>query len=303
MDVDFSLTANQNKVVIGTPIQIKIHFDYPASINEGTIGFPVISDSTDLGEHFEIWEVSPPIKNSSEDNLGNFRMSFQQDFTIACFDSGKFDLGPIPAFILNDSLSSNIVSIIVNPLAVDTTQDFKDIKQLSEDPLSAWEKFSVWFKKNWYWPTGILLAILATALYFRWKKRKPEKVIIVPTIPISITLLEKLSAIEKEQLWQNKKNKLYYSKLSEVIWAYLENRYNIATFEKTSNEILNNLKLKSISDDDFILLKKLFGLSDMVKFAKTLPSPNENEEALKIVREFILSTRIDHKKQTSKPNE
>lgn len=296
LDVDFSLIANQNKVLIGNPIQIQLRFDYPSIIDESSIGFPVVSDSTNLGDKFEIWGVTPPVKNSEEDNLGNIRMTFEQNFTVACFDSGRFELGPITAFIGNDTLSSNAVSIIVLPVAVDTEQDFKDIKQLSEDPLTSWERFMIWFKKYWYWPTAILIAIIATVLFMQWKKRKPEKVEVIPTVPLSIRLLEELNKVEKEELWQNNKNKLYYSKLTEVLWKFIEDRYAVATFEKTSGEILNNLKMKAVSKDHFILLEKLFSLSDMVKFAKSLPSPHENEEALNITKNFILETRNDLEK-------
>ena len=292
-DIDFSLTTDQNKVMIGTPIQVNLRFVYPSTFEENRIGFPVITDSTDLGEHFEIWNINPPQKNIQEDNLGNVNVAFEQEFTVASFDSGRFDLGPIPALIGADTIMSNVASIIVLPMAVDTTQDFKDIKQLSEDPLSAWEKFVMWFKDNWYWPIAILAAIIGTIIYLRWRKRRPEEKEIIPNVPLSIRLLEQLDKIERKEYWQNNKEKLYYSEITDVLRKYLENRYKVHTFEKTSREILSNLKMKSISKDHFILLEKLFGLSDMVKFAKSLPTPQENEEAMNIAKRIILETRID----------
>ena len=93
---------------------------------------------------------------------------------------------------------------------------------------------------------------------------------------------------------------MYYSKLTDIIWQYIEYRYGVPTFEKTSNEILSKLKLKAISEDHHILISKLFRLADMVKFAKTLPSPQENEEAIIIVRKTIQETRDDLKKTPKK---
>jgi len=200
----------------------------------------------------------------------------------------------------DDSIQSNVVSILFLPVAIDTTLDFKDIKALVEDPLTRWERFKMWFGSNWPWVTAIIVAVLATIIIIRIRKRKPEKVVYVPQIPLPITLLEQLESIEQEELWQNNKNKLYYSKLTDIIWKYIEYRYRVATFEKTSKEILSKLKLKAISKDHHILISKLFSLADMVKFAKTLPSPQENEEAIIIVRKTIQETRNDLKKTPKK---
>ena len=297
---NFSLVASKNKLLIGEPVQVSLLFQYSADINQSKIGFPVISDSTVLGEAVEIWDIRPPQQRSSEDNIGDVQMYFEQDFTITSFDSGMVEIGPLSALVGDDSIQSNVVSILFLPVAIDTTLDFKDIKALVEDPLTRWERFKMWFGSNWPWVTAIIVAVLATIIIIRIRKRKQEKVVYVPQIPLPITLLEQLESIEQEELWQNNKNKLYYSKLTDIIWKYIEYRYRVATFEKTSKEILSKLKLKAISKDHHILISKLFSLADMVKFAKTLPSPQENEEAIIIVRKTIQETRNDLKKTPKK---
>ena len=293
---NFSLVASKNKLLIGEPVQISLLFQYSADIDQSKIGFPVISDSTALGEAVEIWDIRPPQQRSSADNIDDIQMYFEQDFTITSFDSGLVEIGPISAFVGDDSIQSNVISILFLPVNIDTTLDFKDIKALVEDPLTSWERFKMWFGNNWYWVTAIIAAILATIIIIRIRKRKPEKILFVPQIPLPITLLEQLEKVENENLWQNNKNKLYYSKLTDIIWQYIEYRYGVPTFEKTSNEILSKLRLKAISDDHHILISRLFRLADMVKFAKTLPSGQENEEAIIIVRKTIQETRNDLKK-------
>jgi hypothetical protein len=297
---NFSLVASKNKLLIGEPVQVSLLFQYSTDIDPSKIGFPVISDSTALGEAVEIWDIRPPKERSSRDNIGDIQMYFEQDFTITSFDSGMVEIGPISALVGDDSVHSNVISILFLPVVVDTTLDFKDIKALVEDPFTNWENFKMWFENNWPWVTAIIVAILATLIIIRKRRRKPEKVVSAPQIPLPTTLLEKLQSIEQEELWQNNKHKLYYSKLTDIIWQYIEYRYGIPTFEKTSNEILSKLKLKAISEDHHILISKLFILADMVKFAKTLPSPQENEEAIIIVRKTIQDTRNDLKKKPEK---
>ena len=45
--------------------------------------------------------------------------------------------------------------------------------------------------------------------------------------------------------------KAYYSQIAEVIWEFIEHRYNVPTFEKTSNEISESLKWVSINEKHF----------------------------------------------------
>ena len=54
--------------------------------------------------------------------------------------------------------------------------------------------------------------------------------------------------------------------------------------------ILKQLKYKAVSNDHFVQLQKLMELADLVKFAKTIPTPLENESVLSITREFIHTT-------------
>ena len=168
---NFSLVASKNKLLIGEPVQVSLLFQYSADIDQSKIGFPVISDSTDLGETFEIWDIRPPQQRSSEDNIGDVQMYFEQDFTITSFDSGMVEIGPISALVGDDSIQSNVVSILFLPVAIDTTLDFRDIKELVEDPLSKWEEIKMWLGKNWPWLTAISVGILATIIIIQRRKR------------------------------------------------------------------------------------------------------------------------------------
>ena len=114
-----------------------------------------------------------------------------------------------------------------------------------------------------------------------------------PKIPLPIILLEKLNEIEKEKLWQQGKYKLYFTKINSVGWEFIEYRYNVATFEKTSIEILSSLKLTSINQNWIASLEKLFIISDLVKFAKQIPTEQENVFAIQTIREFIENERTD----------
>ena len=74
---------------------------------------------------------------------------------------------------------------------------------------------------------------------------------------------------------------------------YLWNRYAIRTMERTSEEILESLKNYDFKDDDaFNTLKEIFYTSDLVKFAKFKPGPDEHEKCLGGSYSFVDRTKL-----------
>ena len=123
--------------------------------------------------------------------------------------------------------------------------------------------------------------------------KKTKETISAPSIPIEITLLETLSKIEKQKYWENGYYKKYYSELSNIIWKFLEYRYQIKTFEKTSSEILEALKWSSLPKNFTPSIERFFEISDGVKFAKQSSLEKDNISAIKTIRDLIELERQD----------
>ena len=59
------------------------------------------------------------------------------------------------------------------------------------------------------------------------------------------------------------------------------------------------MKLSAINKNDFQQLSNLFDLSDMIKFAKSLPSPQDNVMAMQIAKKLIIrAIEVRDKKQS-----
>lgn len=299
-DVQFNLNVSKNKLQVGEPFKASIGISYSAETLNGftkeDIEFPFITDSLQIPK-LEIWETSPALDTTDVDNLGNVTFVYKQDFVAAAFDTGTVEIPPFYAVFNGDTVYSNAVSLLVSLVPIDKNGDFKDIKGLEDDPLTFFEKFKIWLKNNWWWLTLVLLSILGVIYFFYWRKNKkdiePEK----PKIPTPERLLYRLNEIDQDKLWQNDQIKRYYSEITEVIDEYLNYRFEIPTFEKTSHEIISALRIKAIDKEDLEQLDKLFFLSDMVKFAKSLPTPEENKEVLIIARELIKKYKAKPQKE------
>jgi hypothetical protein len=121
---------------------------------------------------------------------------------------------------------------------------------------------------------------------------KPEVI-----IPADITALKQLAKLEEAKIWQEGNIKEYYSKLSEIIRRYMENRFEFITLELTTDEILKELR-SILSDEQLNKLKILLQRADLAKFAKSKPVDTENIESMVLAKQFITSTKKQRKERT-----
>jgi hypothetical protein len=150
------------------------------------------------------------------------------------------------------------------------------------------------YAEIFYWIfAACILILLIIYIIFRKKKQKPifpfkkeEKIILPP----HVRAIQALDAIKGEKLWQQGKDKEYHSQISDVIRDYIDERFNVNAMEMTSGQILRILQ--GVSDVDLVFnhLKQMLLLSDLVKFAKYDPLPEENELSMMNAYLFVNST-------------
>lgn len=268
---------------IGQQVVITINVRIPDSKK---VSWPIIPDS--LGK-IEVLSRTPiDTSRGSEKNL----ILYSQKLTVTSFDTGfisfpkltfKTSTGKDTLFILSDSVLLQYSSI-----PVDTTKAIRDIKGLMGAPLTAGEVAP--------WIVGFMilgaLAIIIFTVYLRKKSKKP--IILFkpkPELPAHILAIEALNHLKDEAIWKKGRFKEYYTGLTDILRNYLEKRFGVMAQEMTSDEILE--ALKSHTNDGLMnRLRDLFFTADLVKFAKTIPEPNENEVNLEIAYDFVEKTKL-----------
>ena len=182
---------------------------------------------------------------------------------------------------------------------IDTLKtEIKDIKPLVEEPFSIKEILPLIY---------LILGIVAliVGLYFlvsylrnRPKEDKPQ-IVQKKQIPPHIKALKSLEDLRLKRLSEQGLKKQYYSELSEIVWIYLEERFSITACEMTTEEILEQMKRCSeISVSDFENLKKMFDISDLVKFAKYESDDFADKNAWNVSKDFVNNTTIEPNIQT-----
>ncbi len=99
--------------------------------------------------------------------------------------------------------------------------------------------------------------------------------------------LQSLERIEDEQLWQSGLDKQYHTILTDVVRLYLEEQFNMDCFEKTSAEIIQQVKKIKALSTSRQSLRTIFETADMVKFAKGQPVPEEHIQSMELAKDVI----------------
>jgi hypothetical protein len=273
--------VDSNRIVIGDWLRLHLEVEHAEGVR---VAFPSLKDS------LEGMEIVGHDSLTRETAGGMVRERIT--YTITAFDSGAFVVPPLPFQYTLAGDSANFrtaetgpIPIFVRGVAVDTSKDIKDIKP----PLS----LSITFAEILPWLIGIVGAGLLAWLiiYIVRKRRRGESILPeAPPRPANELALEALGYLESEKLWQRGKVKEYHSQLSDIIRTYLERRFRLLAMEMVTDEILASEPVKTIEPETRGRLQKLLTLSDLVKFAKFQPRPEENEASLASARAVVEQT-------------
>ena len=241
-----------------------------------------------------------PIDNSSD-------ILLTQHLTLASFDTGYIEIPSIGIKYYKSAKDTSVYTsytdymyIYVEPAAIDTTMAYRPIKM----PI----KQNITFEETApFVGGGIILAGLVLLIIYiirrSRKKTNTEEEEVKPQIPAIITAREKMAQLKESNLWQSGKYKDYYTDLTGIAREYLEGQFNIDAIEMTSDEILDEVRKIQLDNLIFSKLQNTLITSDLVKFAKAIPSPAENENAFKDINSFIEESFVFHQEQEKKKAE
>lgn len=265
--VTIKASVNRHKILIGEPIQLTVEAYTPL----GAVLQWVNADSI---PGFEITSRTPI------DTVGNMDgKKTVLNYTITAFDSGHLQIPPFEVAVNGQPYYSDSVLIDVAFISFDPKEDYRDIKQIvkpREESLG-------------YLPWLIALTIIICTIiliYLIRKKKKPVEV--KSSVPRLSPYEEAMLAFKQlQQDGYTLSEKTYYTTINDILRKYVSGKFNIATFERTNEELIMQLSKMSIPKDAFGSLSHSLRITDFVKFAKFRPSEEDNKNNLEIVRNSI----------------
>ncbi len=251
------------------------------------VSFPKLQDT--ITKNVEI--VSANKADTVVDQQDKNRITITQGFTITSFEDG---IHSIPAFSFSTAagvIKSNDLSLQVQTVKIDTSKAIFDIKKPIVVTYTFWDRI----KDNWILivSTLIVVVVIAGIIYYVRKRPKKEPIIklVKPIVPAHAIAIDKLNQLKAKKLWQQDEFKRYYSELTDIVREYLEQRFDVRTYEKTTDEIMASLNNRSINTEYIGIMQQLLTLADLAKFAKLNPLPHENEASMENALAFVLKTQ------------
>jgi hypothetical protein len=264
-EVLLEAAVDRNAVTIGDPITLTLRLVYP----EGTRIVSVAPRSP-----LEPWVVldrqeGPP--RVMEDGASEVIHTLQ----IAVYEVGPreipaFDLVHAPPSGEEGTVASKPIPIDVASVLAEGESEPADIKGPATMPEPA------------LWPWVLAgLVVLAAVLWLVWRyRRRPLPVEAGaepagPPRPAHEVAYAELERLLSSDLLERGEVKKFYIELAEIIRRYLEGRFGIDTFERTSSEILESLRIVRVSVRTTTAIREFLLSCDMVKFAKYWPGSEE----------------------------
>ena len=220
------------------------------------------------------------------------RITLQRIYALTQFDSGAYTIPQQRIAINEEPFFTDSFRIRVGDVAVDTTkQKLYDIK-----PLIEVEKSNARIWKIILIILGLLL--IAGLVYWFFLRKKPltedEKVALLP--PYDRALLQ-LKELENSRYLIQDEYKKYYSELTNIVRAYLEEDAHVSALESTTDQLIDKLELLKdagdlrIDEDTIGQFKKVLQTADLVKFAKSKPATSVAEQDRLLVENIVVKTK------------
>ena len=217
--------------------------------------------------------------------------------TLTSFDGNLYYLPPFKVKVNGKTVESKSLALKVVEVEVDTTKldKFFGPKDVQDNPF----QWSDW--KLSFWLSILILVLWAVAyyLYLRLRDNKPiiARIKIVKRLLPHQKAMKEIEQIKADKMVASEDQKEYYTKLTDTLRKYIEERYGFSAMEMTSSEII--ARLTSSGDQQSLdELRRLFMTADLVKFAKYSTMINENDANLVNAIDFINQT-----KQENQPTE
>lgn len=210
------------------------------------------------------------------------------------FDSGRFTFPQLTFAVLNAheqqvaNLTTNAFPVNITFAQVDTTQDIQPIKAPLE---TDYRPTPIWL---YVLITNILLA-LAYFMYRRWRKKRNKKPaeILPPAAPVNTLTYAQEAIRQIETLRKNASavnSHTHWFALKDILRTYLYRQYGVGTHQKTSGQIIAELRNAAVEHKDTDLLSEIFNMADMVIFAKAQTTAPEQEQGAEKAILFIKQT-------------
>ena len=293
--VSVEASIDQIEMLVGQ----QVHVTLKAVVKkDAKVEFPQFQPTQYVTPGVEVLSCQPQEEKESDNGLVEQSMIY----TLTSFDDTLYYIPPLNVKVDGKPYQSKSLALKVLTMDVDTThvEQFFPPKGVQANPFE-WSEWSLIF---WLSTILLIISVLTYYIYIRLRDNKPiiTKIRIVKKLLPHQKAMKEIEQIKADKMVTAENSKEYYTKLTDTLRKYIEERYGFNAMEMTSSEIIEHL---TASQDQKALdeLRQLFTTADLVKFAKYSTLINENDMNLVNAIEFINQTKLENvpTEETVKP--
>ena len=282
--VSLEARVDRSKITIGDLIKYSIIVSRDEKANV---------EMPELGANLGAFEIRD--YNDWEPEKRNGEIVQRREYTISTYDIGDYEIPPVTVrySAVNDTtwheLTTEKIKITVESMKPSQAGDIRDVKPPLEIPKD-------WMRLIRFAGAGVILVLIGILIWWYIKRRKEGKSLIPrrekPKLPPHEIALQELEQLLQEQLLEKGEIKQFYIRISEIIRRYIEGRFFIVAIEMTTGQLIDTMKESEIEPEQIRWIEDFLMECDLVKFAKYLPTPDENQHVIDQAFEIINRTKI-----------
>lgn len=289
--VRVEVTADRSRATVGDRIGIKVTLVHPRDVRAAP-PVPLPPDGSSLSLEAAPSPPSDPARGEPGASAPEVRELFF--FHAQAFETGTLRLpsfrvdwtreGGASGSVQSDPVPVEIVSVLKG--AEEKPADLKPPAVLPPPPFP------------WLTAAGVLLlAVLAALAAYAWRRRKK----IVPALPTAEPTpalppheqaYRELERLLGTSLLREGRLKEFHVELAEILKRYLAGRFEIETLERTSEEVLDEMKRVRVGVAPLGTAREFFSETDLVKFARYLPSEEEIRRTVERAYRLVDLTKL-----------
>jgi hypothetical protein len=280
--VTLEVSADRSSVTVGDPVTLTFRLRHAKDVSVVTF------DADGALAALEVLDQKEATPRVLEDG----RVEEMRTVTVAAYETGSKEIAPVRVIYKDaagkeGSVAARRIPISVTSVLTEGQNEPADLKKPAEMPERA-----LW---PWMLLVALLVAALVAFLWWRRRRRRPDADAVVPAAPprpaheIAYAELQRLlnsSLLEKGAV------KEFYIELAEIIRRYLGSRYGVDTFDRTSSEILDSLRLARAPVKAMAMISEFLSACDLVKFAKHVPDKDETRRTVESAYRLVDETRM-----------
>lgn len=279
---EVKVETNTKNIKIGEQIQYKVSVETPA---DTPVSFPE-------GQTFAPLEM---VKTRAADTLrdgGKYRLV--KEYYLTQFDEGKYTIPSQKIRINNKDYFTDSLLVEVHTVAIDTLkQPLYDIKPIQDvkKPFTSY---------GWILTiiAAVLLLLIVAFVYSVFiRKKKFPFLQTQKKLPPFDRAIQDLKELQNSKYLIQSQHKEYYTRLTDIVKAYLEEEVHILAKESTTDELLTKINLLqekgklNLNRETITNLKRVLQTADLVKFAKNKPSDDNAEYDRETIENVVIKTK------------